>query len=275
MNGTHLYIVLPESESTNLNTPWTLSNEEYWEYNNFVEFIKELSNYLSHVKNENFFGKYDLLNIISFLKEMETLEDIYPNSPTRILRGILKSFEDWRNDENNWVDDEYIIFGQGLKNHSICKISHHLSLISENENIALLNHKALNPRDDITVTFNRETSCIPNINSIKKISTWFQENRIPCREFHDTAKHRLNNGGNLDNASPLLCTQEEAQILLNSAVGENTTLYNIDVQNNCWIKFMYDNVEVPIGQKQYHGYSLDFDSLEIPETIKKIILATE
>jgi len=272
MNGTYLYIILPESESTTLYTPWNLLNEEYWEYENFVEFVKELSSYLLQIKNENFFGKYDLLNILSFLKELEVLEDLYPNSPTRILRSILKNFEDWRKDLNNWVGDEYIIFGQGLKNHSLCKISNHLSSISENENIALLNHKALSFRDDITINFNRKSNCIPNINSIEKISTWFQKNRIPCRKFHDTDKHKENNNGNWDNASPLRCTLQQAQNLLNSAIGDKTTLYNIDIQNNCWIKFMYDNVEVPIGQKQYHGYSLDIDSVEIPDAIKKIIL---
>lgn len=266
MDGTHLYIIFPESNP--YSTPWTNSNEIYLEDAQFIDFIKELELQLLGIRNENYYGKYDSENISSFLNDLTVLEDLYPNPPKKIVRSILKNFVNWREEHVNFLTG-HTIYGQAITDHLFCKMSNHFNALEGNENLALLNHKAININNDIEILSNNINARIPNLNTPEKLRVWFHTNRIPAREFHDTQKHRAENRGNWDNASPLKCNLDEAQKLLNSAIGDKDTLYNLDNDNNCWIKFMFDNAYGKSGQRLYHGYSLNINTQEIPEKIKR------
>lgn len=267
---THVYLILPESEPAS--TPWTKLNDGLLEYSIISEFLKSLEIYLAEIRYEEYQGKFDSNNINSFLANFDILEKCYPNPITRILQKILlnRKFSNVRS-EAIVPKHTYKMFSQNLGDHFISVICEIHNPITANENFVLINFDAITvSTSEIFVQFEDSGVSLPNLLAKEQIREWFSQNRIPSRLFHDTSKHREQARSTWPEASQLLCSIDDAQLLLNTAIGLRKTLYNFDSNRNCWIKFMYDNVCID-NQLYYHGYNLDIDSLEVPNEIKKIL----
>jgi len=272
MPGTHVYVYLPESDPGS--TPWTRLNTDYLEDTQMVKFLGELDNSLASIEHENTIGKYDSHNINAFLRDPDLLDDYYPRSARKILRNILREYIDCRPDIESLSPQIVTLFGQKIIDHCFCAIAKQLATQQHNENTVLLNFYSITINNEITLTFENTNYTVINIKNKALLESWFYENRRPVRIFHDTKKHRQNDGGNWQGASKLLCNQDHAQQLLNSAIGEKKkALFNYDKSNNSWIKFMNDNTTGAQGETLYHGYHLDIDSMEIPDKVKKKLLA--
>ena len=114
---------------------------------------------------------------------------------------------------------------------------------------------------------------INHIESIEKMRILFDENRTP-RKFNLNPKHGENGKNTRTNkgekVSPPHCSKEEAQILLNTAIGDfktTTELYNYDESHSRFIVFKYEN-DSPANQ--YHGYHVDSIN-EIPAFIRTLL----
>lgn len=268
MGGTYLYICLPESDPPT--TQWSKVNTEFLESEVLREYFSNLELTLAAIKKENYYGRYDALNVEIFLRDPDVLDDCYPSPARTILREILREFHNWRDSITLPEGKDFFIFGQAIHDHSLCSIAEHSNFCDKDENVALFNYKALTINDDICITSDHVEFHIANLLDSPQLTSWFVNNRIPSRLFHDTKKHPENNGIPWQGASALKCGIDAAQNLLNSAVGESSTLYNFDSVNQAWIKFMFDNAYGDNGELLYHGYHLDIDSVEVPSAIKKM-----
>ncbi|NJO02815.1 MAG: hypothetical protein HC880_15045 [Bacteroidia bacterium] len=119
---------------------------------------------------------------------------------------------------------------------------------------------------------------IPWVSSLEDLEKWLKENRGP-RIFNVHPKHGENGQGNWgksrgNKVEVLECSQEEAQILLDTAVGNHQIdprrLYNYDVKHEKYILFYYEG-DTP--QNQYHGFHLSEDNPEqkIPPSIMMVL----
>lgn len=101
--------------------------------------------------------------------------------------------------------------------------------------------------------------CIPQITDKNKLEVWLRDNRQP-RVFNKNPKHgeqgkgvRSNKG---EKVSPLLCSPQEAQQFLDTAIGCATfkkELYNFDRERNKYIVFSNENTP----DNTYHGHYED------------------
>lgn len=94
------------------------------------------------------------------------------------------------------------------------------------------------------------------------------------RNYHFHPKHGENNGRHWSNASSLLCSEEHAQELLNSALvlkDENGKAWNYDCENHHYICFRYEGDN---PDQQWHGYHITDDKINtVPEAIKRLFPA--
>lgn len=93
----------------------------------------------------------------------------------------------------------------------------------------------------------------------------------PKRVFNVSPKHGENGRGNWHNESPLLCSGEEAQELLNNAIADfnekQRRLFNYDRNRNAFIEFFYEG-DTP--QQQWHGFHVTSqDASRVPLSICK------
>ncbi|OAI09371.1 hypothetical protein A1353_03430 [Methylomonas methanica] len=93
----------------------------------------------------------------------------------------------------------------------------------------------------------------------------------PKRVFNVSQKHGENGKSNWPNESPLLCSGEEAQELLNNAIADfnekQRRLFNYDRNRNAFIEFFYEG-DTP--QQQWHGFHVTSqDVSRVPLSICK------
>ncbi len=96
-------------------------------------------------------------------------------------------------------------------------------------------------------------------------------NRLPPRNFNINPKHGENRQDirtvNGEIISPLRCSHQKAQALLDTAIGKSEKeLYNTDPDYDEIIVFKYEG---PTPQNMYHGYHVPKNTEEIPFDIRK------
>lgn len=268
----NLFILLPESEPSN---QWMLSNERFQEEEGIVTFIRNLKNKLDSIHLEIYDGYFDNLNIQNFLRDFEEVADYYPNPTFRLLRSILRDWDNWRNDIKQVNTKSYTIFNQGIDDHTFCEIAERQTIL-DNNNFVLLNHFGHELGSTIEIIVQENIIPIISLSTEKEISLWFANERVPKRNFQIIEKHGENREeGRWWNgkwASPLRCSQQEAFELLKFAIGDTIDeLINYHEINGqgYFIVFKYEGNN---PQNMYHGYHVPLDTLEIPSKIKEKLL---
>ncbi|MCP4352624.1 MAG: hypothetical protein GY795_44780 [Desulfobacterales bacterium] len=272
MPQVNLFLLLPETEPSN---QWMRSTEaDFSETDAYETLIQDLKKIMyESIAIEKYEGFYDSSNINNFLCLYVTLEDCYPSAPKRILQSLIlrNAFINWREEAIQSPDTDYQIFNQSLNDNTFCEIAERKNRSSE-DNYALLNHHASAINSMIVVNINRESAIeIDNLRNNTGISEWFAQNRLPPRNFNINPKHgenkqdmRIANG---ERISPLRCSEERAQTLLNTAIGKSEReLYNTDPDHDEIIVFKYEG---PTPQNMYHGYHVPKNSGEVPFDIRK------
>jgi hypothetical protein len=128
-------------------------------------------------------------------------------------------------------------------------------------------------RDKWDVTVERVN--LPWIEKLSGVVVFFEQNRFP-RHFNLNPKHGENGVGNWTKESKLLCSRQEAQILLNSAIASPIVneLYNYDQTRKHFIVFKNEGFTPEINgvlQQQYHGYYPDNEN-EIEPKVRALLL---
>ena len=271
MAKVNIFLLLPE---TNPSNQWMQSTEtNYDDIDAYERFIGELKTIYELIAIEKYDGFYDAANIKNFFDLYETLQDCYPSAPKRILQSIISknAFNNWRENIIQSEDNNYQIYSQPLENNTFCEIAERKRIMND-ENFALFNHHACSIRHTIIVTINQEFDVeIGNLTDENEIIEWFARNRQPPRNFNINPKHgenrqdvRIING---ETVSPLRCSHERAQALLNFAIGNSEKeLYSIDPDYDQIIIFKYEG-HTP--QNMYHGYHVPRNTEEVPIDIKR------
>lgn len=268
----NLFILLPESESSN---QWMLSNESFQEENGIVTFIRHLKNKLDSIHLETYDGHFDNLNIQNFLNDFEEVADYYPNPAFRLLRSILKDWDNWREDIKQDNLKEYTIFNQRIENHTFCEIAER-KLILDNQKFSILNHYGHELGNQIEIVVQRTVIPIISLSTEEEINLWFANERIPIRNFQIIEKHGENREEVIRwrgrDVSPLRCSQQEAFELLKFAIGDTIDeLFNYHEINGqgYFIVFKFEG-NTPLNM--YHGYHLPLGTSEISNEIKNKLL---
>ena len=266
MSKANIFLLLPETEPT---TNWSKSNERIQSEEGFQRFIRNKVAEISLIEQENFEGYYDNLNLKNFFSHFDMLEDFYPRVKRQLLRK-LSGWENWRTQTLQKEEGTYKLFEQNIPKHSLPEIAERKKS-KPDESFALLNNSALTIQNTtVSVNVVNKVIQIDILKNTEELKTWFAKNRIPPRKFHIISKHGENGKGNWKSASPLMCSEQEAQVLLNTSIGESTDrLFNYDIDKKMFIVFWSENEP----KNQYHGYHLPETTLEVPSKIKKILLS--
>nr|HPI19820.1 hypothetical protein [Candidatus Kapabacteria bacterium] len=116
----NLFLLFPESNPTN---KWMLSNNHLLDDEKKLHnFICEFEKSLHLIKIENYSGYYDSSNIKNFLANFEILKDYYPKSMVFKIRTILEDWFNWRDNQLQSNEKEYILFNQKINDNSFCEI---------------------------------------------------------------------------------------------------------------------------------------------------------
>ncbi|KWT84044.1 hypothetical protein [Candidatus Magnetominusculus xianensis] len=262
MAGTNLFLLLAETTPSN---QWMQPNV-FQDELSLNQYVNELSVKLEEIIIENYIGYFDEENRLNFIKHYNM--DDFPYAPITRLKRLLRDWENWRETIQQSSDKEYKIFGQPIKDHTFCEISKRQAT-DKNNNYALLNHHACKIMDkNISVSIDgRNAYYFPNLQNFTSLIQWFVENRKPKRMFNLNPKHGENGRGNWPDASSLECSKDEAQELLNTAIGDSgKTLYTYDKKNMKYIVFRYENTDE--DKITYHGYHVALNSTDIPQSVK-------
>ncbi|MCT4602574.1 MAG: hypothetical protein N4A59_06710 [Marinifilum sp.] len=269
-----IFLLLKESVPQN---QWMNNNEELaLDFNQVQIYIKEFIQFITSSEIENYQGFYDSSNIKNFIENLEYFKDKYPNPIHRTIQINLskEAWINWRDSKIQSVDKNYTIFNQEIKDHTFCEIAERKTA-SEDHNYALINHSAYNLASPISVTINEHDKVeVESLSTVEEIFNWFTQNRIPKRNFHINPKHGENRQDERlihnELISPLMCSAQEAKILLQTAIGNNRNeLFNFDKERNHFIVFKYEG-NTP--ENLYHGYHVPTNSNEVPDWIKNKLL---
>jgi len=262
MSKANLFLLLPETSPV---TTWSKSNADLQTESQIQHFISTKVAEISSADIENFIGYYDKLNVENFFEHFDTLDDLYPPIK-RVLLNRIKDWENWREKPIQNFERFYKIFNQKIKNHTLPELAERKNSLPK-ENFVLLNNNALKIQNSaLSVKIPSRTEVnIEIVKNTHELKKWFSLNRIPVRKFHVVPKHGENGRGNWKSASPLMCSKQKAQNLLNTAIGKNTEkLFNFDDDNAMFIVFWNENEP----KNLYHGFHLSKNSNEIPLGIK-------
>ncbi|MCG6552201.1 MAG: hypothetical protein L7F77_07730 [Candidatus Magnetominusculus sp. LBB02] len=265
MAGTNLFLLLAE---TGLSNQWMRLNE-YQDELSLNQYVHELSVNLEKITIENYIGYFDEVNRLNFIKHYNM--DDFPYAPITLLKRLLRDWENWRDAPQQSSDKEYKIFNQTIENHTFCEIIERRANDHEN-NYALLNHHAYKIRDkNILITIDGIAVEFSNLADKHSLIQWFASNRIPSRIFNPHVKHKKQPKKDEavwgKDASVLECSENEAQILLNSAIGDpENILYNYDKSYKKYIVFRRESANE--RSITYHGYHVALDSADVPQPIK-------
>lgn len=270
MAKVNLFLLLPETKPAN---QWMQSTEvDFFDIDKYENLIHNLQKKSECIAIETYEGFYDQLNIENFLYLYDTLEDCYPFASKKLLRSVIfrNSFKNWREEAIQSADTDYQIFNQPIIDSTFCEIAERKKTVSD-DNYALLNHHACTIQDMIVVNINGISDVeIDNLKEEDALQTWFIQNRLPPRNFNINSKHGENRqeirkeGGEI--ISPLRCSCQKAQTLLNTAIGHSKkVLYNFDSEYDEIIIFKHEG---PTPQNMYHGYHVLINSEEVPSDIR-------
>jgi hypothetical protein len=144
-------------------------------------------------------------------------------------------------------------------NTSIFHINNVLSVVDQHSKIAVLSLSNMNKINCFLQVRSNTSYCkidCENLHATDEIIYWIANTEV--RPFNLSSKHGENGKGNWQGESLLLCTKEDAQKLLNTAIPcfeeKEKNLFNFDNTHNTFIVFYYEGDN---PQRQWHGFHLE------------------
>lgn len=249
--------------------------------------LKEIENLLYTIQVEkNSFLLYDSEEIKVFIEQISLIAEagnFYLTNPQMLFYEWLQNATDWRKSPKQNPNHYYFSWVIELQT----------AINQQNKVIAELVEQSLLNQTSLLVSFYQEAPLrgfhlafkdfIPyknenpifvrifHANNKCELENWLFENRTP-RIFNLNPKHgenrqelRYEHG---EEISPLRCTKEEAQQLLEKAVGElgERDLFNYDSVYQKFIIFKDENTP----QNTFHGFHVE-DENEVPQRIQQLL----
>lgn len=276
------FLLLPDTENAAL-----LEEKPLHQFMSNLEHIVECA-----ASEKSTWIWYDSENIKAFVNQFDGFEEEYLNNLPERIQDILwhSVSKNWRVAQQHHLENRYFLWDLTKEEavplyhqpHTLSEIAERCLQNIENKYVLLNYHSALYiDREMIVVIKDRWSApdlpkfiLIPFIHNADELADWFKRNRQE-RKFHrfrpgEPKKHPTSDKsvkylkGN--KVSPLLCNDDEAQRLLDDAIGdrrESKKLYAFDKTRNKYIVFEDEETL----DNQYHGYHVD----EIPEHIRRRI----
>ena len=231
----------------------------------FDTYLKELHQLveLSYQHKASVF--YSKCHLDDFLKNMGCLDEGFSQSIGNKIDVIL---ENAKPNDNKFFAFE-LCFAQ--KNTALFHVDNVLSTVDTHDKIAILTFS--NKINSFLLVKSVSDFCkikCENISNRDAIVNWISETEL--RTFNVIPKHGENGKGNQPKESILLCSKEEAQLLLNTAIPcfmeREKNLFNYDKTHNTYVMFYFEGNN---PQKQWHGFHLekkDWDS-KVPHLVRK------
>lgn len=279
MEHAELFLLLPVYEEATDQSAYVkrIGILEEEEYEKLMTKLREVSLYFCY---ENYECYYDSMNLNAFMIPIESLIDCYPKASTLFRRRINNWGSDWRRSKSFTDQDKCKFLGLEIVDDTLCEMANRKLESPECTYLLVEDEAMVQQTDKCRLLFKGETVEIDNSKlEIKPLARWFEHNRRPIRKFHLNPKHGENGKGahpanKGDKVSVLLCSEEEAAIMLNKAVGESMdskTLFFWDSDKDKYIEF---KCEV---NQEFHGFHLDEEdakqrvSVCVKEKIEKLL----
>lgn len=269
MERTELFLLFPtyigdNSQPNYINRIDIMLDEELLCY--IIE-IDKVSKFFIHEKYD---GYYDAENVKAFLTPINTLEDCYPKKKT-LLRSVLNNFgENWRRNKKQDINDHYFYYSTPIQDDTLCEITKRKNL-NDGWAFLLINHNAFKCKHKFVTTKcdGIEVEVPVSDIVIKNVANWFEYNRKPKREYNWNPKHGEYGAGahpsnKGDKVSVLMCSNGDANLMLQKAVGIDTkNLFYYDDNFSRYIEFKKE------GDNTYHAFHLEpEDESRVPEEVK-------
>lgn len=280
MEHAELFLLLPVYEEV-ADLPAYVKRVGILKENEYAEVISKLQHMSSFFSYENYEGFYDSRNLQAFMIPVDSLKDCYPKVSTLLRRKINNWGSDWRKFKTITEGADVSKFlGAELADDTLCEIANRQQNNPENTYLIVDDDALVLQTDKLEYLFKgKNMSITKSTLEVKALACWFEDNRRPVRKFHLNPKHGENGKGahpehKGDKVSVLLCSGEDAAMLLNKAVGENVegkTLFFWDVDSEKYIEFKCE------GNQVYHGFHLDEEdakrrvSVDVRQKIDKLL----
>lgn len=258
-----VFILFPEPEPKQF---YLKRFVEHQSEKHLATYISKISLCKNLIEIENYFGFYDDDNVKEFIQYFEILEEFYPTRPSSLLRSQLKGWFNWRDQRFSMEKFESKLFDIPISNETFTEIVVRSALENIHKHI-VISHNALKIKTSLIyevlyLGHSYQVECI----ELSNLPTWFNNNRIPRRNYHPSSKHGENGMGEHSGASKLLCNHTCATEMLHKALGndEIDELYFFDEQYNKFIIFRYEG-DNPLNQ--FHAYHLNNDN-DVPKSVK-------
>lgn len=274
-----------------LNERFHISGEEWipaeeTEFRENISTLLKILNCFNFLKECNVF--YSGTGMAALIDNVELISDDYIlHNEVDQLRTIINEIDavDWDNNKIQAVSEyNYLLQLNGgalVYNVNDTTLAEAAEYKNRNNNVAILNLCSSEFNVEATVYVNRSKVVPPSEMKLLSLSTVKKEDEmidyfLTNREvinFNLNKKHGENHSlvktihGEI--ISPLKCTAEEAQQILQKSVGGSSKLkelYAYDKKRGCYIVFKYDNT-IP---KTYHGYH-PHNQNEVVDDVKKFI----
>lgn len=243
------------------------------EYEELMTKLRDVSSYFCY---ENYECYYDSRNLNAFIIPIEYLKDCYPKVSTLFRRRVNNWGSDWRRSKSITDQDKCKFLGLEIVDDTLCEMANRKQENPECTYLLVDDKSIVQQTDRCELLFKGKTVEIDTCKlEVKSLARWFELNRRPIRTFHLNPKHgekgkgaHLANKGN--KVSVLLCSEDEAAIMLNKAVGESNdskTLFFWDSDKDKYIEFKCEVNQV------FHGFHLDEEDVKqrVPACVKEKI----
>ena len=266
MSRTSLFLLLKEyTDEDQLPSASYINGDDCWDEAEWWEYYTHLFDTIDFFRYETCDRFYDKKNILHSTYPFDLLKDYYEDrneypcdSESLLAQIALMGFIDWR-EECGGNNQQYFFYDTNVTDDTLGEIARHITL---DKAVILLNLDAISHPSPIKLSYaNRHCSVeVDHVDSIKGLHAWFSKNRKPQRVFVYSSKH-----GDFYHPSEMIpckgrkaaqleCLQEEAQKLLEQAVGNDvrSSLWFYDVKSKKHIYFENQN-EIRLA---FHGYHL-------------------
>jgi hypothetical protein len=243
-----------------------------WDYFPLRSYIEYLIRWVEAIELEHYTGYYDARQFSSLKEKIELVEDDYPSPLSRKVYLAIQEWENWRDEYYQDNRKIYSVYYDLKFDDTFCELAERKNISSNEDNFVLFDHAACHYPSPLELRIDNEDELlIDKVSSISVTSSWFANSRIPARKFHQSRKHHPNSlkakSRRGKKGAPFYSTNEEAQHLLNHAVGEREEeLIAWDSKHDMYVIFKDEN-----SNNQYHGYHVPIDSIEVPKKIKELL----
>ena len=272
-----LFLLFPEYKDPENHTHAFLETDTLRTNNELKVYLEKLYLPLLFFSDEGVTFLYDNKNLEAFLFPVTSMPDEYPNYRRYQLELIERRMQQWRANSEQEASDVFFFLGCPIADNTLSEISkrqynNHLADVV----YAAVDHEAISSitskRERVSVNCNgREKSFSVIKLDVDGLMTWLKEKGIIKRIYvPNSDKHGSNGRGGLQaaNVSRLLCTDEEAKIMMKKAFKYGKHLYFFDMKNEKYIKFMSGNNNT---FHPYHIMSLQDENNIIKNDVKRVL----